>query len=190
MPPPSDGQPSCFPNYQEDNEARAAAETLQFLQEHSDAEVFLKGTEKVKPMEATQQTCNGRHKRPSTGQVTQQLAPDTPAALISTISVNRIPPAVVHTDDLKRNKPKGGSPNPLLVDSCGLGKQAICKSTDVRNSGQPNLNFPAWSAYCTPQWFQLRWRWWSWSRWEGFPWSRSASFSLSHNCLQQRQFRR
>ena len=85
-------------------------------------------------METPQPTRKGRHKRPSTGQVIQQLVLDTPAALISAISVNIVPPAVVHADDLTKNKLKGGSPNPILVDSCGLGKQAVCESTDTRNS--------------------------------------------------------
>ena len=137
MPPPPDGQPSCLPNFHGDDKARAATETLQFLQKHSDAEALLKDKEKVQLMEAIQPTHRGRHRRPSTGCVTQQLVPDTPAASILTISVNIILPAVVHTNDLTKNKPKGGSSNSILVNSCGLGKQATCESTDTRNSGEP-----------------------------------------------------
>ena len=88
-------------------------------------------------MDATQPTHKGRHRRPLTGQVTQQLIQDTPAASISTISVNVIPPAMVHAADLTKNKSTGSSPNLILVHSHGLGRQAACESTNTRNSGGP-----------------------------------------------------
>ena len=89
MPPPLDDQPSSLPRFHRDDEARAAAEALQFLQKHSDTEALLEDREKVKPMEATQPTQRGRHRTPSAGCVTHQLIPDTPAALIlTTILVN------------------------------------------------------------------------------------------------------
>ena len=62
--------------------------------------------------------------------VSQQSVPDTPAGLITTISVRIIPPVRVVAEDLTKANLREGLPNTLLTASSGVGKQVTDESTD------------------------------------------------------------
>ena len=147
MPPP-DASGSCIPTFAPDKETRAAAETLKALQgqqgtaglpENSslltptgDAEYF-EGEELI-------ETVKQSHKRQKVhcALVTQQSVPDTPATLITTISVGIIPPARVVADDLTKVNLREGLPNILLMALSGVGKQVTIESMDSHSTNGPN----------------------------------------------------
>ena len=105
MPPP-DSQEFAITTPVPDKETQAAAETLKSLQRHQGTDRHPENTSLFTPpgeveyfegrglMESIRQS-HGKFRRIHHSPATQQVAPDTPASLITTISVGIIPPASV-----------------------------------------------------------------------------------------------
>ena len=68
--------------------------------------------------------------------VSQLSAPNTPAGLISTITVGILPPARVLAEDLTKANLRKGLPNLLQMALKCVGKQATSESTDSHGAGR------------------------------------------------------
>ena len=132
--PPADAPGPIIPTYAPDEETRAAAETLKVLQRQQSTVGLPKGSSLLTPpgeadyfeseelMETVQQS--QRRQKMCSAPVFQPLTPNTPAGLISTITVGIFPAARVLAEDLTKATPRDGSPNLLQMASKCVGKPA------------------------------------------------------------------
>ena len=145
MPPP-DAPGPITPTYAPDEETRAAAEVLKTLQKQQPTASFPKSSSlSAAPGEAdyfeggglirTIQESLRRWKMCSTP-VSQLPTPNTPAGLISTVTVGILPPARVLAEDLTKATLREESPNLLQMALKCVGKQTACESTDSHSAGE------------------------------------------------------
>ena len=132
-------------NFAPDEETRVAAETLEALQgQQWTASLPENSILSTPPGEADYFDGGGlmetvrqsqRRWKIHSAPVSQQSAPNTPAGLITTISVGIVPPARVVAEDLTKANLREGSPNLLQMASSGVGKQVTSESMDSRSAG-------------------------------------------------------
>ena len=134
-----------IPTYAPDEEARAAAETLKVLQRQQPTAGLPKGSSLSTPpgkadyfkseglMETVQQS--QRRWKMHSAPVPQLPAPNTLVGLISTITVEILPPVRVLAEDLTKANLRKSLPNLQQMASKCVGKQAASESTDSHNAG-------------------------------------------------------
>ena len=144
--PPLDAPGPIIPTYAQNEETRAATETLEALQRQQPTAGLPEGSSLLTPpgeadyfkgeglMENVQQS--QRRWKICSAPVSQPPTPNTLAGLISTITVGILPPARVLAEDLTKATLREGSPNLHQMASNCVGKQATSESTDSCSAGE------------------------------------------------------
>ena len=137
MPPPDASGP-IIPTYSPDKETRAAAKVLEMLEKQQPTANLPKSSSLSTPpgdadyfegeglMETVWQ--HQRRQKMHSAPVYQLPTPNTPAGLISTITVGILPPARVLVEDFTKGALREGSPNLLQMASKCVDKQTISES--------------------------------------------------------------